>query len=251
MKKFDQLETLFQHITNDDVYNVNPLTKKGNLKKLNILWKSLNSVCSLGETKNLRELLEQMLTKEEYQMLKHSNKELFCVTTNFEKQKDVVKSTEKENYSDMLDWIWASASVPILMKPIEKNGQTWVDGGLIDNSPVDHAFQRGIRYIDVICLYPEQPRPFKKKYTLGNISSQLLHTMFNSNHLHSVQAAQLMAKFKGDFQIHYFYMSISDAEYLSNLYSFDHKILADGFNRGYQAFKKHPFPHQVFKNKLH
>ena len=70
----------------------------------------------------------------------------------------MVKSSENESYSDMLDWIWASP-VPIIMKPLEKdNGQIWVDGGLVDNTPVDNAFQRGVRHIDVICLYLQKNR---------------------------------------------------------------------------------------------
>ena len=111
----------------------------------------------------MRLLLEQMISEKEYQALKSLKTELFCITTNFGQQREVVKSSENESYSDMLDWIWASSTVPVIMKPLEKEGQIWVDGGLVDNTPVDHAFQRGVRHIYVICLYPEKPLAMKKK----------------------------------------------------------------------------------------
>ena len=251
LKKFDQLETLFQHITNRDVYNVNPLTKKGNFKFFKNIWRGLIGRNSLGETKKLRLLLEQMISEKEYQALKSLKTELFCITTNFGQQREVVKCSENESYSDMLDWIWASSTVPVIMKPLEKEGQIWVDGGLVDNTPIDHAFQRGVRHIDVICLYPEKQLAMKKKLTLSNISMQLLHTMITSNEMQSSQIAQLLAKIEGNVQVHYYYMPQSDAAYLSNLFSFDHNVLAGGFDRGCQAFKKHPFLHQVFKSKQH
>jgi predicted acylesterase/phospholipase RssA len=238
LNQFEELETLFNSINNKDIYNVNPLRPNGEIRVLNSIFRTLFGYPSIGESKNLRKLIEKIFTKEDYNAIQEQQKILFCVTTNLNTSKKFIKSTQSSKYKDMLDWIWASASVPVLMKPVEKEGQSWVDGGLIDNIPIKGAVVKGAKIIDVIALFPETPVQWKSSNKLIEIAGRafdifLLNTSFRDD----IVIGELLSELAEGTEINIYYMPEKDANFLSNIFSFEHEILSEGFRRGYDSFK--------------
>lgn len=62
---------------------------------------------------------------------------------------------------DVAKWVIASASFPVMLSPIEINGQLWTDGGLRQVTPLGEAIRLGADEIDVImCSNPYAASPF-------------------------------------------------------------------------------------------
>ncbi len=69
--------------------------------------------------------------------------------------KKYVKSDDK-----ILDWLRASGSMPLMANPVEVDGYTMLDGGIIDSIPLKYAQEAGIEKNIVILT---QPKGYRKK----------------------------------------------------------------------------------------
>lgn len=237
LNQFEELETLFNTIKNKDVYNVNPINSNGKIRVFKSFVRTFFGYPSIGESKNLRKLIEKIFTEEDYKNILQQKKTLFCITTNLNTSKRFIKSTNTSSYTDMLDWIWASASVPILMKPVQKAGDSWVDGGLTDNVPIDGAIIKGAKIIDVIALFPEEPTAWESSKKLTDIAGRAFHILLNTSFRDRIIIGELLSELEEGTELNIYYMPNEDANFLSNLYSFESKYLAEGFRRGYASFK--------------
>jgi predicted patatin/cPLA2 family phospholipase len=54
-----------------------------------------------------------------------------------------------------MDVIRASASLPIICKPVEWNGEKYLDGGLVDNIPLDKCLELGCDKVVIVLTRPE------------------------------------------------------------------------------------------------
>lgn len=63
-----------------------------------------------------------------------------------------------ENDENLADWVLASSSFPIFLRPIEIDGRLWSDGGIMSITPLGEAIRLGATEIDVImCSNPNLP----------------------------------------------------------------------------------------------
>lgn len=83
----------------------------------------------LAELKYLREILEENIPGDNFDVLE---KQLYVCTSNLNTGNWEIFSTGK-----LFDPVVASSSIPLLFKPIAINGQFHVDGGLLNNLPVE------------------------------------------------------------------------------------------------------------------
>lgn len=237
LNQFESLEMLFNTITNKDVYNVNPIRSNGKIRVFKSILRALFGYSSIGESKNLRKLIEKTFTEKDYKNILQQKKTLFCVTTNLNTSKKFIKSTNSSSYTDMLDWIWASASVPVLMKPVQKDGQSWADGGLTDNVPIEGALVNSSKIIDVIVLFPQEPTLWESSKKLTNIAGRTFNIILNTSSKDDIIIGELLAELAEGTELNIYYMPEEDANFLSNIFSFDNKFLSKGFSRGYKSYK--------------
>lgn len=54
-----------------------------------------------------------------------------------------------------MDVIRASASLPIICQPVEWNGEKYLDGGLVDNIPLDKCLELGCNKVVIVLTRPE------------------------------------------------------------------------------------------------
>ena len=59
-----------------------------------------------------------------------------------------------EHDYNLADWVVASASLPVFMKPMRINGKWWIDGGIKMLAPIGQAIRLGAKHIDVISCSP-------------------------------------------------------------------------------------------------
>lgn len=150
LNKYDILHEAYTSVSTDDIFNVNPFTKKGNINYLNALWRLITGEITLGESKNLRDLISDFFTEKQYEELKSLNKEVIVCVYNINLSRIEYKSNKYEIYEDFCDWMWISANAPIFMSLVKKNGYSYVDGGIIENAAVQLAVDYDYKYIDVI-----------------------------------------------------------------------------------------------------
>lgn len=237
LEQFDELEEVFNKITNKDVYNVNPIRSNGKIKTFKSVWRAIRGHPSIGESKNLRKLIEKIFTETDYQEIRNQNKEIFCIVTNLNTSESVVKTNTLSRYTDLLDWIWASASVPVLMEPVSKEGHNWADGGLLDNVPIDEAIIERAKTIDIIALFQEEPDTWRYSDKLKDIAGRTSKIVLSSTFRNQIVIGKLMSELEEGTLLNIHYMSPEDSKFLSNLYSFDNRILSQGFKKGYEAFQ--------------
>jgi predicted acylesterase/phospholipase RssA len=164
--EFDKLEEGYTSVTQKDIFETNPFNKKGDLRMLHLLWRMVRGKSTLGETKNLRRLIERFLTPEIYGRIRDKeNGLLFGVTVvNMRNAERTVKySSEIADVAEMCDWMWASANQPLFMTyyPGRDNG-FYVDGGVYDTIPIMPALNYAAAHpeigeIDVIINQPKNP----------------------------------------------------------------------------------------------
>ena len=238
LNKFEALETLFSSLNNKDIYNVNPIKSNGEIRLFKSVLRTFLGHSSIGETKNLRKRIETIFTEADYNSIRSQQKALFCVTTNLNTSKMVIKSTDTSSYTDMLDWIWASASVPVLMAPVKKDGQLWADGALTNNVPIDGAVIKGAKIIDVISLFPEEPTVWESSEKLTAIAGRTFNVLLNASFRDDITVGKLLSELAEGTELNIYYMPAEDANFLTNIYSFESETLSEGFRRGYESYSK-------------
>ena len=236
LNQFDELEQLFDTITNKNVYNKNPINKRGRIKVLKTIWRTIWGKPAGGDTKNLRKTIEKTFTQQDYDEIQKRGHSIFCITTSLNTSKKQIISSVNTSYGQLLDWICASASVPVLTPPIRKEGQSWVNGGLLDNVPIGGALLSGANEIDVIVLFPKERDYWESQHKIPRISLRTLEIMLQSSYRGSIELGKLMAQMKKGGRLNLYYISKVDSEFVGNVFSFNHKNLAPAFQRGSVAF---------------
>lgn len=91
-----------------------------------------------------------------------NNPTAFCVVcTDAETGTPIYHNIESFDYEG-LEWLRASASLPIVSRPVKVGGHTLLDGGISDSIPLRHWQAMGYERNVVILT---QPRDFKKRPT--------------------------------------------------------------------------------------
>lgn len=93
--------------------------------------------------------------------VRESGKQLRVVAVSWDSGES---RTATQEASDLADWVIASSSFPVMLSPIEIQGQLWTDGGLRSVTPLGEAIRAGATEIDVImCTDPYAKHTFKTR----------------------------------------------------------------------------------------
>lgn len=148
--KFEKLREAYTTVTQKSIFDVNPFTKKGKVNFINAIWRIIRGKKTLGESRNLRKRIEEFFPEEDFNKLKELGTEVVVTVVNISREQVEYKSSKDYNYNDFCDWIWASACAPVFMSLVEKNGQEYVDGGIMEHTPIQYAIENGATEIDVV-----------------------------------------------------------------------------------------------------
>jgi NTE family protein len=198
LKKWDVLKEAYTSVTDDKIfdkkwYRPHVFNKDGKVNVMSVvyvLFKRIfgrkNSLNTLATTNNMRKLIEQFLTKENYEEILASNKEIVVGSVNLNEKPAEVHyfstASEHMKFEDFKDWMWASSNPPFVASLLEKKwfdetdqkwymGE-WTDGGLTEIAPFDYVLQKGIKEVDIIM---HRPKPIKEKQL--NLSEDLLQVV--------------------------------------------------------------------------
>lgn len=97
----------------------------------------------------------------DYETFRQNPMEFHIVCTDAETGEPVYKQLDDMN-SEELDWIRASASMPIVSRPVPLEGKKLLDGGIVNSIPLKHFQELGFERNIVVLT---QPKGFFKKRT--------------------------------------------------------------------------------------
>jgi len=114
------------------------------------------------------------------------------------------------NSGKMIDFIIASCAVPLIFKPVIIDNNTYVDGGLLNNLPIEPLQQEGMKIIGVsIC--PHQPLEHLEGYR--HISERIFHLNVWNNVAHRLDKCDIALELEGAFNYGMFDVKQSEELY--------------------------------------
>lgn len=158
----DELKTLYTNVNQDSIFSNNPFKIKKvagekvvNINHFNMVRNFFKGRKTFGESLNLRKLIKANITKEMYNAIGKSEKEVVVTVSNLTQNQIEYKSSNECTYKDFVDWVWGSCNYVPFMSLLEKNKQQYADGGFGSLVPIREAILRGATEIDAIILETE------------------------------------------------------------------------------------------------
>ena len=160
--KVETIKKAFTHVNQSSIFSTNPFiinSKNGvnqiKINHFNVLKNFIRGRKTFGESYNLRRLIEQQITIEDYDILKLSHKEVVVCVANLTGNRVEYKKLKECTYSDFMDWIWISCNYVPFMTLATKEDCEYADGGLGCVIPIEKAITLGASHIDAILLGTE------------------------------------------------------------------------------------------------
>jgi NTE family protein len=151
-------EDAIANITPDKIFNVNPFNKKGHIKIFKAVWRILIGKRTLGENHNLPKLIKEFYKEEDHRVLQGSTKKAYvtlCNTNKADYPGEIV-CLNNCTYDEAVNYMWASASVPLVCSLVKIGDYEYADGGTTLNAPADFLVELGIKKMDVF-LHDTEP----------------------------------------------------------------------------------------------
>jgi predicted patatin/cPLA2 family phospholipase len=163
LHKLEKIKKVYTNVTQDSIFNNCPFVIKKQkyggkeiaINHLNMIWNFIKGKKTFGESKNLRNLIEQTFTIDEFNALKKSQKDVVVTVSNLSLSQVEYKSINDYSYDDFIDWIWISCNYVPFMSLVQKEGCEYADGGFGSMVPIEEALNRGATTVDVIILETE------------------------------------------------------------------------------------------------
>ena len=157
-----KIKTVYTNVNNDSIFNVCPFTVKKRhgtqnigINHINVLINFFRGSKTFGESYNLKKLIKNTLTEEEFVFLKNSPMDIVVTVSNISVNQVEYKSLNEFSYEEFVDWIWISCNYTPFMSLVKKNGCEYADGGLGNMVPIEEAIARGATEVDAIILQTE------------------------------------------------------------------------------------------------
>ncbi|QLE02922.1 patatin-like phospholipase family protein [Galbibacter sp. BG1] len=162
LHKVEKIKEVYTSVNNESIFNICPFKIKEkygvqqiSINHINVIRNFLRGSKTFGESQNLKELIRQTLTEEEFKELKHSRKDVVITVSNLSLNQVEYKSIKDFEYDEFCEWIWISSNYTPFMSLALKNGCEYADGGLGSMVPIEEAIKRGATEIDAIILQTE------------------------------------------------------------------------------------------------
>ncbi len=191
--KIDKIKEIYSSVNQDSIFSNCPFTIKKkygvdiiSMNHWNILKNLMRGKKTFGESENLRELIYESITPEEFKELKNGPINVVVTVSNLSLNQVEYKSINDCTYEEFCDWIWISSNYTPFMSLVRKEGCEYADGGLGSLVPIEEAIERGATEVDVIVLrtevsyYNRMPsrNPFE---LLTNMMAFILDRIENNN----------------------------------------------------------------------
>jgi predicted patatin/cPLA2 family phospholipase len=204
------------------------------INHFNTLWNFINGRKTFGESKNLRKLIRNNITKEMFFNIIKNDTEVVVTVSNLSANKIEYKTLRECTYNDFCDWIWASCNYIPFMSLLEKDGCEYADGGFGCLVPIREAILRGAKEVDAIILETEitQINRLKSKNPFS-LLFDAFDFMLEHVERHNITIGKLSAK-QHDVKLNLYY---TPTVLTTNSLIFDKKLMHKWWQSGYEHAK--------------
>ncbi len=162
LHKAEKVKKVFTSVDQSSIFSSRPfLIKKEHgrenisINHFNVIKNFLKGKKTFGDSFNLKNLLADTFTREEFEELKAGKKEVVATVSNISLNEVEYKSIKEYEYEEFIEWIWISCNYTPFMSLVNKNGCEYADGGLGSMVPIEEAIKRGATEVDAIILQTE------------------------------------------------------------------------------------------------
>lgn len=162
LQKIQKIKEVYTSVDQDSIFSNCPfvIQKKYGVANIginhwNVLKNFYKGSRTFGESHNLLQLIKNTLTPEEFEILKHGEKDIVVTVSNLSLNTVEYKSIKDFEYEDFCEWIWISCNYTPFMSLVRKEGCEYADGGLGSMVPIEEAIMRGATEVDAIILHTE------------------------------------------------------------------------------------------------
>lgn len=202
--KLDKIKEIYSNVNQKTIFNNCPFVvkKKHGIDEISINhWSVLKNFLqgkkTFGESENLRKLIRNSLTIEEFNELREGPNDVVVTVSNLSLNQVEYKSIMDYSYDEFCDWIWISANYTPFMSLVRKNGSEYADGGLGSIVPIEEAVLRGAKHIDVVVLHTEinymNRMPSRNPFEL---LTTMLSFILDRIEVHNIRIGKLVANQK-------------------------------------------------------
>lgn len=193
LDKTEKIKKVFTSVNQKSIFSNLPFVIKRlhgqdqiSINHINVLQNFLKGRKTFGESHNLKKLILDTFSPEEFELIKASNKDIVVTVSNLSLNEVEYKSIKDFGYEDFCEWIWISCNYTPFMSLVQKNGCEYADGGLGSMVPLEEAIKRGATEIDAVVLKTEvtyfNRLPSKNVFSLiTNLFSFMLDRIENQN----------------------------------------------------------------------
>jgi predicted patatin/cPLA2 family phospholipase len=190
--KIEKIKKVYTSVSQDDIFSINPFkikkTKTGyktSINHFNTIRTFIKGCPTFGESDNLRQLIRNTITREDFNAIKAHNKKVIFTVSNLTLDTIEYYNSDDCSYKDYCDWAWASCNFTPFMSILNKNNYQYADGGFGSYVPILCAIENGACDIDVIIL--ENENKDTKHSVITNPFSLLFRTFKFINHQNSTK----------------------------------------------------------------
>ncbi|MCF7560091.1 patatin-like phospholipase family protein [Sabulilitoribacter multivorans] len=162
INKIDKIKSVYTNVNNSSIFNVCPFVIKSKygvqniaINHFSVLKNLLRGSKTFGESYNLKTLIKESITIDDFTLLKESGKEIVVTVSNLSLNQVEYKSIKDFDYDEFCEWIWISCNYTPFMSLVKKYGCEYADGGLGSMVPIEEAIKRGATVVDAIILQTE------------------------------------------------------------------------------------------------
>ena len=162
LNKLDKIKNIYSNVNQDSIFNNCPfiIKKRHGVETIainhwNVIKNFIKGKKTFGESENLRKLIGNSITVQEFNELKKSKTDVVVTVSNLSLNQVEYKSINDCTYDEFCDWIWISSNYTPFMSLVKKNGCEYADGGLGTLVPIEEALNRGATEVDVVVLHTE------------------------------------------------------------------------------------------------
>lgn len=162
LNKLDKIKEIYSSVNQKSIFNNCPflIKKKHGVEVIsinhwNVVKNFMRGKKTFGESENLRHLIRDSVTPEEFNILKKGATDVVVTVSNLSLNQVEYKSINDCTYDEFCDWIWISSNYTPFMSLAKRNGCEYADGGLGSLVPIEEALKRGATEVDVVVLHTE------------------------------------------------------------------------------------------------
>ncbi|MCO5232928.1 MAG: patatin-like phospholipase family protein [Chitinophagales bacterium] len=241
--KVDEIRRIYTSVNQNSIFSTCPFIiktdKQGNkqieINHVNVLKSFLKGKKTFGESLNLRQLIRNALSVEDFESLKASSKDIVVTVSNLSLNRVEYKSIKNFDYQEFCDWVWISANFTPFMSLVEKNGCEYADGGFGSMVPIDEAISRGANEIDVIVLQTEVSiGNHHQSKNVFSLMTNIFSFMSNRIEKQNIHIGKLITIYNHAILNFYYTPTVLT----NNALVFDAKLMAEWWQKGYEYAKK-------------